>query len=155
MLSDLTRPCCACTAAHVAFQARLSRRLPACCPATEATAAVSDNESKGASTLSTLTFFDLAGSERGASVNASRLKEGANINKSLSSLGEVIMALTSGSGFVPWRNSKFTMLLANAMCGIISVIVAVSPAGSSFDETVASLRLGQRFGKVRNSPPTL
>ena len=154
MLSDLTRPCCACTAAHVAFQARLSRRLPACCPATEATA-VSDNESKGASTLSTLTFFDLAGSERGASVNASRLKEGANINKSLSSLGEVIMALTSGNRHVPWRNSKFTMLLANAMCGIISVIVAVSPAGSSFDETVASLRLGQRFGKVRNSPPTL
>lgn len=69
-----------------------------------------------------LTFgslVDLAGSERANSTGATgqRLKEGANINKSLTTLGKVISALAAASSsdgkrgkkkgdeFVPYRDS--------------------------------------------------
>ena len=74
---------------------------------------------------STINLIDLAGSERADSTGATgdRLKEGANINKSLSSLGNVISALaelSSGSKkkiVVPYRDSVLTKLLQNALGG--------------------------------------
>lgn len=62
-----------------------------------------------------LRLVDLAGSERldrcGTSSDAQRFRETVNINKSLSCLGEVFMALGHKSSHVPFRNSKLTMLL--------------------------------------------
>lgn len=62
-----------------------------------------------------LRLVDLAGSERldraGTSGDASRFRETISINKSLSSLGEVFLALGNKSAHVPYRNSKLTMLL--------------------------------------------
>jgi kinesin family member C1 len=62
-----------------------------------------------------LRLVDLAGSERldrcGTSSDAQRFRETVNINKSLSCLGEVFMALGHKASHVPFRNSKLTMLL--------------------------------------------
>lgn len=62
-----------------------------------------------------LRLVDLAGSERldrcGTASDAQRLRETVNINKSLSCLGDVFMALSQKSSHVPYRNSKLTMLL--------------------------------------------
>lgn len=60
-----------------------------------------------------LNLIDLAGSERlkHTSAHGQRLKEAQNINRSLSSLGDVVAALGSGSKHIPYRNSKLTFLL--------------------------------------------
>ena len=73
-----------------------------------------------------INIVDLAGSERQASTGATgdRLKEGSNINKSLTYLGVVIQKLgeRSKSGavsddFVPYRNSQLTHLLSESLGG--------------------------------------
>ena len=59
-------------------------------------------------------MVDLAGSEKTSKTKATgdRLKEGTKINLSLSALGNVIKALVDGkSKFIPYRESKLTMLL--------------------------------------------
>lgn len=115
-------------------------------------AAVGDDESKGASTLSTLTFGDLSGSERGASVNGSRMREGTLINKSLTAFNNVMASLANGRR-APFRDSVVTKLLAGPLSdGITSIIVAVSPAPSEFDNAIDSLKFGQNALKVRLSP---
>jgi kinesin family protein 1 len=78
-------------------------------------------------------LVDLAGSERANSTGAtgSRLKEGANINRSLTTLGKVIAALAAASAepargakkktalenFVPYRDSVLTWLLKDSLGG--------------------------------------
>ena len=64
-------------------------------------------------------FVDLAGSERIKKTGATgrHMLEGININKGLLVLGNVISALTdekklaSGTGFIPYRDSKLTRIL--------------------------------------------
>jgi len=62
-----------------------------------------------------LRLCDLAGSERldrtGNLNDANRLREAVNINKSLSCLSDVFLALNNKASYVPHRNSKLTMLL--------------------------------------------
>lgn len=62
-----------------------------------------------------LRLCDLAGSERldrtGTLHDSARLKETVNINKSLSCLADVFMALANKAPHIPFRNSKLTLLL--------------------------------------------
>lgn len=77
-----------------------------------------DKTDESRNVFAKINLVDLAGSERAESTGAkgNRLKEGANINKSLSALGNVINALVEVSRskkkvFVPYRNSKLTRVL--------------------------------------------
>ncbi|KAJ1675105.1 hypothetical protein EV182_001927 [Spiromyces aspiralis] len=103
-------------------------------------------------------LVDLAGSERQKSANTSgmRLKEAANINKSLSALGKVINALVEvGAGknrHVHYRDSKLTFLLRDSLGGnsITCIIANVSPAVSNDVETLSTLRFAQRAKLIKN-----
>ncbi|CAH2020844.1 unnamed protein product [Acanthoscelides obtectus] len=78
------------------------------------------NQKDGPVHISYLNLMDLAGSERVSLTKAAgeRLKEGANINKSLSVLGNVIRQLSEGKEFISYRDSKLTRLLSQALGGM-------------------------------------
>ncbi|XP_040119169.1 kinesin-like protein KIF14 [Oryx dammah] len=97
---------------------------------------------------SRINLVDLAGSERCSVTGTSgeRLKEGVSINKSLLTLGKVISALSEQAGgrsvFIPYRESVLTWLLKESLSGNskTAMVAAVSPAGSSVEETLSTLR---------------
>ena len=99
-----------------------------------------------------LSLIDLAGSERASMTHnvGARMIEGANINRSLLALGEVIGALGKKQKHVPFRNSKLTFLLQGSLLGGSKVImfVNISPAGVNYGETMCSLRFASRCCKV-------
>jgi hypothetical protein len=104
-------------------------------------------------------FVDLAGSERAKKTGAtgSILKEGININKSLLSLGNVITALTDDTkklGHIPYRDSKLTRILQDSLGGNsrTSMIACCSPAESSYEETLNTLRYASRAMNIKNKP---
>jgi len=114
---------------------------------------------------SVINLVDLAGSERAESTGATgdRLKEGAAINLSLTMLGNVIKALADPKKgvLIPFRDSKLTMLLQNALSGNSKtvMIAALSPAGVNYDETVGTLRFADRAKAIKtkavvNESPT-
>merc|ERR1719317_591138 len=76
------------------------------------------------------------------------------INKSLSTLGQVINALTSGKGHIPYRNSKLTRLLSDSLGGNSKtcIIVTCSPCDYNVDETISTLRFGVNCKRVKNKP---
>ena len=104
--------------------------------------------------VSRLNLIDLAGSERQASTGATgqTLKEGAKINQSLSSLGNVITALSKGALHVPYRNSKLTRLLQSSLGGNCKtlMIANMSMAADSFEETLSTLRYANRAKNIQN-----
>lgn len=69
--------------------------------------------------MSKISLVDLAGSERAVATGAQgdRLKEGANINKSLTTLRNVISGLAKKSEFIPYRDSHLTWLLKENLGG--------------------------------------
>lgn len=81
----------------------------------------------GALSAGKLNLVDLAGSERVGKSGAegSRLREAQHINKSLSALGDVIAALRSRQGHVPFRNSKLTYLLQDSLSGDSKTLMVV------------------------------
>ncbi|XP_032081262.1 kinesin-like protein KIF1A [Thamnophis elegans] len=115
--------------------------------------------------VSKISLVDLAGSERADSTGAkgTRLKEGANINKSLTTLGKVISALAemdSGpnknkkkkkSDFIPYRDSVLTWLLRENLGGNsrTAMVAALSPADINYDETLSTLRYADRAKQIR------
>ena len=112
--------------------------------------------------FSSLYLVDLAGSERQrqSQTKGQSLKEAGNINKSLSQLGQTIKSLAEnaenaekgGGAFVPYRNSKLTFLLKNALVGrsMCSLIANVSPAQDNVDETLSTLVFASRAKLVTN-----
>ncbi|CAJ2635980.1 unnamed protein product [Trifolium pratense] len=103
-----------------------------------------------------LSFVDLAGSERVKKSGSmgSQLKEAQSINKSLSALGDVISALSSGGQHTPYRNHKLTMLMSDSLGGNAKTLmfVNVSPIESSLDETHNSLTYASRVRSIVNDP---
>ncbi|XP_026790794.3 kinesin-like protein KIF1A isoform X4 [Pangasianodon hypophthalmus] len=122
-----------------------------------------DNTSEKVSKIS---LVDLAGSERADSTGAkgTRLKEGANINKSLTTLGKVISALAEMDSlpnknkkkkkvesFIPYRDSVLTWLLRENLGGNsrTAMVAALSPADINYDETLSTLRYADRAKQIR------
>ena len=117
--------------------------------------------------VSRLSLVDLAGSERHGKTGTSgaRLKEGANINKSLTTLGLVIKALadadkskkgggkSSGSKpFVPYRNSTLTWLLKDNLGGNSKTVMVatISPALDNYEESLSTLRYAYDAKRIVN-----
>ena len=104
-----------------------------------------------------LNLVDLAGSERQSKTGATgdRLKEGCQINLSLSALGNVISALVDGKGkHIPYRDSKLTRLLQDSLGGNTKtlMVAAISPADYNYDETLSTLRYANRAKNIKNKP---
>ncbi|XP_057189314.1 kinesin-like protein KIF1A isoform X6 [Triplophysa rosa] len=126
-----------------------------------------DSESENTSEkVSKISLVDLAGSERADSTGAkgTRLKEGANINKSLTTLGKVISGLAEMDSapnknkkkkkvesFIPYRDSVLTWLLRENLGGNsrTAMIAALSPADINYDETLSTLRYADRAKQIR------
>uniref|UniRef100_A0A6G1SN16 Kinesin-like protein unc-104 n=1 Tax=Aceria tosichella TaxID=561515 RepID=A0A6G1SN16_9ACAR len=109
--------------------------------------------------VSKISLVDLAGSERADSTGAEglRLREGATINKSLTTLGRVIAALEKKSSqkkgkepFVPYRESVLTWLLRENLGGNskTAMIAAISPADINYDETLSTLNYANRTKNI-------
>lgn len=92
------------------------------------------------------------------------MKEGANINKSLTTLGKVISALASASSaqagkggkkgkaeeHIPYRDSVLTWLLKDSIGGNskTAMIAAIAPA--DYEETLSTLRYADQAKKIKN-----
>ncbi|KAG0628986.1 hypothetical protein M758_1G068000 [Ceratodon purpureus] len=117
-----------------------------------------DLSAQDAVRVSVLNLVDLAGSERISKTGAEgvRLKEGAHINKSLTTLGIVINKLSEGGGkqgaHVPYRDSKLTRILQSALGGNArtAIICTINPDEIHVDETRGTLQFASRAKRVTN-----
>ncbi len=100
-----------------------------------------------------LHLIDLAGSENVAKAGADKTSTGV-INQSLLVLSRVIMALAENRAHVPYRESKLTRLMADSLGGKhrTAMIGCISPAASSYDETMATLEYAAAAKKIKNKP---
>jgi hypothetical protein len=107
----------------------------------------------GSVKFSKLSLIDLAGSERASKTEnrGIRLIEGANINRSLLSLGNCINALGKKGQFVPYRDSKLTRLLKDSLGGNCRTVMlaCITPATSSFEETLNTLKYANRAKNIK------
>ena len=117
-----------------------------------------DTENETRSCSSKVNLVDLAGSERADRTGASgaRLKEGANINKSLTTLGSVINALVEQARgkkgvFIQYRNSKLTRVLQESLGGnaLCTMLATLSPALANAKETLSTLRYAARAKTIK------
>jgi DNA-binding TFAR19-related protein (PDSD5 family) len=117
--------------------------------------------------LARIRLVDLAGSERAKATEATgaRLREGSNINKSLTTLGRVIAALADpkgprnvgGSGspgkqrrdVVPYRDSILTWLLKDSLGGNSNTAMLACIAPADYDETLSTLRYADQAKRIR------
>lgn len=112
------------------------------------------NVESGSAKSGRLFLVDLAGSEKVGKTGASgqTLEEAKKINKSLTSLGMVINALSDGkSSHIPYRDSKLTRILQESLGGNsrTTLIINCSPSGYNYDETVSTLRFGERAKTIK------
>ncbi|KAH6784813.1 ATP binding microtubule motor family protein [Perilla frutescens var. hirtella] len=104
-----------------------------------------------------LILVDLAGSEKAERTGAEGrvLEEAKTINKSLSALGNVINALSSPGkgGHIPYRDSKLTRILQDALRGSsqTALLCCCSPSSSNASESLSTLRFGARAKHIKAS----
>lgn len=114
--------------------------------------------------LARIRLVDLAGSERAKATEATgaRLREGSNINKSLTTLGRVIAALADprhgrvhnggksrSKDIVPYRDSILTWLLKDSLGGNSKTAMIACIAPSDYDETLSTLRYADQAKHIR------
>ncbi|XP_074659817.1 kinesin-like protein KIF27 [Tubulanus polymorphus] len=104
-------------------------------------------------------FVDLAGSERAHRTGnvGDRFKESIHINSGLLSLGNVISALGDPKKkvtHIPYRDAKITRILKDSLGGNAKTLMVccISPASTSFDESLNSLKYANRARNIRNKP---
>ncbi|EAR93870.2 kinesin motor catalytic domain protein (macronuclear) [Tetrahymena thermophila SB210] len=111
--------------------------------------------SNGDEKIGKINLIDLAGAEKASRSGAQgeSLEEAIKINLSLSCLGKVIHALTSGNEYIPYRDSKLTRILQESLGGNYktSLIVTCSMHSSFQDDTVSSLKFATRAKTVKNT----
>ncbi|KAM0439439.1 hypothetical protein ACHAQK_006150 [Fusarium lateritium] len=108
---------------------------------------------------SRIRLVDLAGSERAKATEATgaRLREGSNINKSLTTLGRVIAALADSKSsrggkrrdVVPYRDSILTWLLKDSLGGNSKTAMIACIAPSDYEETLSTLRYADQAKRIR------
>ncbi|KAM9215142.1 kinesin-like protein KIF18B [Leptosomus discolor] len=105
-----------------------------------------------------MSLIDLAGSERASVANTKgeRLREGANINRSLLALINVINALADAKSkktHVPYRDSKLTRLLKDSIGGNCRTVMvaAVSPSALAYEDTYNTLKYASRAKEIKLS----
>eukprot|EP00899_Mesostigma_viride_P002293 jgi/Mesvir1/12064/Mv00350-RA.1 len=104
-----------------------------------------------------LSLVDLAGSERAAETNniGQKLRDGANINRSLLALANCINALGKqqkrGVAYVPYRNSKLTRLLKDGLSGNsrTAMVATVSPGSNQYQHTNNTLKYADRAKEIK------
>ncbi|XP_031742656.1 kinesin-like protein KIN-8B isoform X2 [Cucumis sativus] len=104
-----------------------------------------------------LALVDLAGSERATETNnaGQKLRDGANINRSLLALANCINALgkqqKKGLAYVPYRNSKLTRILKDGLSGNSQtvMIATISPADVQYHHTVNTLKYADRAKEIK------
>ena len=109
------------------------------------------NAEQGIVLKGALNLVDLAGSERldRSGAKGERMRETVAINKSLSALTDVFVAIGNKQVHIPFRNSKLTYLLQPALSGDGKTLMMVnlSPTDASFGESVCSLRFASQVNK--------
>merc|ERR1712196_122421 len=105
---------------------------------------------------SKLNLIDLAGSEGGTVTEnrGIRLREGAQINKSLLALANCINALGEKCKkgiFVPYRDSKLTRLLKDSLGGSSKTVMIANctPASLQFEESINTLKYANRAKNIK------
>jgi kinesin family protein C1 len=103
--------------------------------------------------ICSLCLVDLAGSERldKSKSEGKRLKETQNINRSLSCLGDVFMAILNKDSYVPFRNSKLTYFLQDYLSGEsrVSIVLNISQEEKHYHETLCTLRFGSKVSECK------
>ncbi|CAN7943298.1 unnamed protein product, partial [Ixodes pacificus] len=114
------------------------------------------NRRTGVGSRGLLNLVDLCGSERleESKAEGARLRETQHINRSLSNLGNVILALSQKAEHVPYRNSKLTFLLMDSLGGNSKTLMLlnVSPREKNLAETINSLRFATTVHTLRLRP---
>lgn len=118
-------------------------------------------DKNGSEVGSVLNLVDLAGSERAGSTGAegATLVEGANINKSLTTLGMCLSRLADAAEnsknkqHIPYRDSQLTWLLNDSLGGNskTAMLANISPASINYDETLSTLRFAMTVKKIKNN----
>merc|ERR1711871_775935 len=114
-----------------------------------------EDKRTGKTTLGKLSLVDLAGSERIKKTGATpeQIKEANSINQSLSALGNVIAALSSGQKYVPYRSHVLTNLMSDSLGGNAKTLMFVNvvPSAYNTDETINALNYATRVKMVKNT----
>ncbi|CAE6420027.1 unnamed protein product [Rhizoctonia solani] len=111
----------------------------------------------GAPTLTgKVNLVDLAGSENNKMTgnDSIRMAESAAINKSLSVLGQVVHALNQRASRIPYRDSKLTRILQDALGGTsLSLLICNIAPGAKFkQDTLNTLNFATRTKEIENRP---